>query len=87
MSIDFLVFNQFPLIVHISINMHELWKMYMIDIVNGKWSYSDLQKHESSCLLSGCFSCISPETLEQQKSFLRLFESMSEELSDVKRIF
>ena len=29
--------------------------------------YSDLQKHESSCLLSDCFPCISPEPLEQKK--------------------
>ena len=49
--------------------------------------YSDLQKHESSCLLSGCFSCISPEPLELQKIFLRLFASLSEGLSDEKRIF
>ena len=29
--------------------------------------YSDSQKHESSCLLSDCFSCISPEPLELKK--------------------
>ena len=50
-------------------------------------AYSDSQKHESSCLLSDCFSCISPEPLELQKSFLRLFASLSEELSDEKIIF
>ena len=47
-----------------------------------KGIYSDSQKHESSCLLSDHFSCISPEPLELQKSFLRLFASLSEELSD-----
>ena len=33
----------------------------------GSWIntvYSDSQKHESSCLLSDCFLCISPEPLE-----------------------
>ena len=34
--------------------------------------YSDLQKHESSCLLSDCFSCISPEPLEIKKLFLSI---------------
>ena len=33
-------------------------------------SYSDLQKHESSYLLSDWFSCISPEPLELKKSYL-----------------
>ena len=50
-------------------------------------TYSDSQKHESSCLLGDCFSCISPEPLELQKSYLRLFASLSKELSDEKRIF
>ena len=36
---------------------------------------------------SDCFSCISPEPLELQKSYLRLFASLSEEISDEKRIF
>ena len=49
--------------------------------------YSDSQKHESSCLLSDCILCISPEPLELQKSYLRLLASLSEELSDEKRIF
>ena len=31
------------------------------------WTYSDLQKHESRCLLSDCFLCISPEPLELKK--------------------
>ena len=43
---------------------------------------SDSQKHESSCLLSNCFSCVSPEPIELQKSYLHLFASSSEELSD-----
>ena len=33
------------------------------------YSYSDSQKHESSCLLSDCFSCISLEPLELKKIF------------------
>ena len=37
---------------------------------------------ESSCLLSDCFSCISPEPLELKKSCLHLFAFLSEELSD-----
>ena len=49
--------------------------------------YSDSQKHESSCLLSDCFSCISPEPLELKKSYLHLFASLFKELSDEKRIF
>ena len=49
--------------------------------------YSDSQKHASSCLLSDCFSCISPEPLELQKSFLRLFAFFSEELSDERKNF
>ena len=32
-------------------------------------SYSDLQKHESSCLLSDRFWCKSPEPFELQKIF------------------
>ena len=50
-------------------------------------SYSEQQKHESSCLLSDCLLCISPELLEVQKSYLHLFASSSEELSDEIRIF
>ena len=34
--------------------------------------YSDQQKHESSCLLSESVSCISPEPLELQTSYLHL---------------
>ena len=47
-------------------------RLYMaLMIRNGKkeTSYSDLQKHESSCLLSDCFCCVSPEPLELQKVF------------------
>ena len=43
-------------------------------------AYSDSQKHESSCLLSDCFSCLSPEPLELKKSYLHLFASLSKEL-------
>ena len=49
--------------------------------------YSDSQKHESSCLLSDRFWCISPEPFELQKIFLPLLASLFEELSDRKRIF
>ena len=49
--------------------------------------YSDSQKHESSCLLSDCFSRMSPEPLELKKSYLHLFASLFEELSDEKIIF
>ena len=49
--------------------------------------YSDLQKHESSSLLSDCFSCISPEPHELKKSYLHLFASLFEELSDEKNNF
>ena len=56
----------------------------MIDIL---LNYSDSQKHESSCLLSDRYSCISPEPVELQKSFISLFAYLSEELSDKKIIF
>ena len=49
--------------------------------------YSDSQKHKSSCLLSDCFSCISPEPLELKKRYLHLFASLSKDLSDERRIF
>ena len=49
--------------------------------------YSDLQKHESSCLLSDRFWCISPEPFELQKIFLPLLASLFEELSGKKEIF
>ena len=49
--------------------------------------YSDLQKHESSCLLRDRFLCISPEPFELQKIFLRLLASLFKELSDRKGIF
>ena len=49
--------------------------------------YSDSQIHESSCLLSDCFSCISPEPLELKKSYFHLFASLSKELSDEKEFF
>ena len=45
--------------------------------------YSDSQKHESSCLLSDS----SPEPLELKKSYLHVFASLSEELSDEKIFF
>ena len=45
--------------------------------------YSDLQKHESSCLLlSDRFWCISPEAFELQKIFIPLIASLFKELSD-----
>ena len=50
-------------------------------------TYSDLQKHESSCLLSDRFWCTSPEPSELQKIFLSLLASLFEELSDRKGIF
>ena len=49
--------------------------------------YSDLQKHESSCLLSDRFWCISPEPFEQHKISLPLLGSILKELSDIKGIF
>ena len=49
--------------------------------------YSDLQKHESSCLLSDRFGCIYPEPFEVQKQFLPLIASLFEELSDKKEFF
>ena len=45
--------------------------------------YSDSQKHESSCLLSDCFWCISPEPFELQKIFKPLIASLFKELSDI----
>ena len=50
-------------------------------------TYSDLQKHESSCLLSDRFGCISPEPIDLQKILLPLLASIYEELSDRKDIF
>ena len=49
--------------------------------------YSEQQKHESRCLLSESVSCISPEPLELQKSYLHIFASSFRELSDEIRIF
>ena len=49
--------------------------------------YSDSQKHESSCLLSEFFWCISPEHFELQKDFLTLLASLFKELSDKEGIF
>ena len=54
---------------------------------DGNRRYSDSQKHESSCLLSDRFWCISPEPFELQKNFLPLLASIFEELSDKKIIF
>ena len=56
------------------------------DLLEGK-SYSDSQKHESSCLLSDRFCCISPELLELQKIRLHLFILVFEELLAGTRIF
>ena len=56
-------------------------------IVSLFFKYCDSQKHESSCLLNDRFLCISSEPLELRRKFLRLFASLSEELSDEKRIF
>ena len=50
-------------------------------------NYSDLQKHESSCLLSDRFWCIYPEPFELQKIFFLLLASLFEELSDEKGNF
>ena len=49
--------------------------------------YSDSQKHESSCLLSDRFWCISPELFELQTIFIPLIASLFKELSDRKEIF
>ena len=49
--------------------------------------YSDSQKHNSSCLLSDRFWCISPEPFEVQKIFLPLLALLFEELSDRIIIF
>ena len=57
----------------------------MYKIRENKEYYSDLQKHESSCLLSDRFWCISPEPFELQKIFLTLLASVFEELSDKKK--
>ena len=51
------------------------------------FTYSDLQKHESSCLLSDRFCYISPELLELQKIDLHLFISVFEELLAETGIF
>ena len=59
-----------------------LWAAKGVLFCTGNGSYSDQQKHESSCLLSESLSCISPEPLELQKNYLHLFASSSEELSD-----
>ena len=64
--------------VHVQQNIFEVGSSHI---------YSDSKKHESSCLLSDFFSCISPEPLELQKSYFHQFASLSEELSDEKRIF
>ena len=45
-------------------------------------TYSDLQKHESSCLLSDFFSCISSEPFELKKIFLPLLASLFEEIEE-----
>ena len=45
----------------------KIQKLFFIDLRFRNWNYSDSQKHESSCLLSDCFSCISPEPLELKK--------------------
>ena len=50
-------------------------------------TYSDSQKHESSCLLSYYFWCISPEPFQQHKIFLPLLGSIFEYLSDKQGIF
>ena len=49
-------------------------------------TYSDSQKHESSCLLNDRFWCISPEPIELHKIFLSLLGSIFKELSDRKKI-
>ena len=60
-----------------------IWICYIIVLLIA-WlagrSYSDSQKHESICLLSDRFCCISPELLELQKIHLHLFISVFEEL-------
>ena len=54
---------------------------------NDIYPYSDSQQHESSCLLSDSFWCISPEPLDVQKIYLHLFVSVFEELLAETRIF
>ena len=45
------------------------------------------KKHTSSWFWNLCFSCISSEPIELQKSYFHLFASLSKELSDEKIIF
>ena len=44
------------------------------------------KKNTSSCIWNLCFSHISPESLELQKSYMHLFTSLTEKLSDGTRI-
>ena len=78
----------FQLLITIS-NVHAVSDIKRIGnhIFRGLDRYSDSQKHEFSCLLSNCFSCMSPEPPELKKSYLHLFASLFEELSDEKIVF
>ena len=53
----------------------------------GVFSTVDNKKTHPPCFSTFRFSCISPEPLELQKSYLHLFASFSKELSDVKIFF
>ena len=67
---------------------HFIAFMYLMEVhENDIYPYSDSQQHESSCLLSDCFPCISPEPLELKKSYLHFFASLSKELSDERIVF
>ena len=64
-------------------SMHDYGVRLMNNIVS-VCMYSDSQNHESSCLLSDRFWCISPEPFELQKIFLPLLASLFKELSGRK---
>ena len=59
-------------------NMHYKGTEFSISIKHLQW----VTKNTSSCFLNLCFSRISPKLVELQKSFLQLFATLSEELSD-----
>ena len=50
-------------------------------------AYSDSQKHESSCLFSDRFWCLSPEPFELRKIFFPIIASLFKKLSDKKGTF
>ena len=71
----------------IVISRYMFFEALFVYVLDSTALYSDLQKHESSCLLSDLFCCISPEPFELQKIFLPLLASLFKELSDRKDIF